>query len=99
MKRHARSIILALAALGLAASIAALYVHYQMLRDPAYSSFCDVSETVSCEAVLGSQYSWLFGVPVAAGGAIWSALVLLIAWRGMRPAKSDAAPTAAGYIF
>ena len=99
MKRHARTIILALAALGLAASIAALYVHYQMLRDPAYVSFCDVNETVSCEAVLGSQYSWLFGIPVAAGGAIWSALVMLIAWRGLRASKSDEAASAAGYIF
>ena len=50
---------------------------------PDYSSFCDVSETVSCEAVYQSAYGTVYGVPVAAGGAIWSGLVLLLAARGM----------------
>lgn len=99
MKPYARPAIMILAAIGLATSIASLYVHYQMLADPAYSSFCNINETVSCEAVLGSQYSWLFGVPVAAGGAIWSALVLMLAWRGMSAPKSDHASAVAGYIF
>ncbi len=99
MKRHARSLILVLAAIGLVASIASLYVHYQILRDPAYQSFCDVTESISCEAVLESRYSSLFGVPVAAGGAIWSAMVLLLAGHGMRAQKSPAAADVAGYIF
>ena len=70
-----------------------------MLRDPAYSSLCNINETVSCEAVLGSQYSYLFGVPVAAFGAIWSALVLILALRGMRANGSEQASNVAGYIF
>ena len=90
MKRHARTLILVLSALGLAASVAALYVHYRLIADPAYTSFCDVSETVSCEAVLTSRYGSLFGVPVAAGGAIWSALVLLLGLFAMRPAAAPA---------
>jgi vitamin-K-epoxide reductase (warfarin-sensitive) len=85
MKTHARTLIVVLASLALAASVASLYVHYQMLADPSYTSFCDVSETVSCEAVLTSRYGTGFGVPVAAGGAIWSALVLLLGVAGMRP--------------
>jgi uncharacterized membrane protein/thiol-disulfide isomerase/thioredoxin len=85
MKQHARTLIIVFAALALAASVASLYVHYQMLADPSYTSFCDISETVSCEAVLTSRYGSLFGVPVAAGGAIWSALVLLLGVVGMRP--------------
>ena len=36
-----------LAVLGLGASVAALYVHYRMLADPSYTSFCDVNATVS----------------------------------------------------
>ena len=99
MKTHARTLIIVLAALGLGASVAALYVHYQMLADPTYTSFCDVNETVSCEAVLTSQYGSVAGVPVAAGGAIWSALVLLLAVFGMTPARSDKAEAVAGYIF
>jgi uncharacterized membrane protein len=99
MKTHARTLIIVLAALGLGASIAALYVHYQMLADPTYTSFCDVNETVSCEAVLTSQYGSVAGVPVAAGGAIWSALILLLALFGMTPARSEKAEAVAGYIF
>jgi len=99
MKTHARTLIIVLAALGLGASIAALYVHYQMLADPSYTSFCDVNETVSCEAVLTSQYGSVLGVPVAAGGAIWSALILLLAVAGMRPAARSDAEAVAGYIF
>jgi uncharacterized membrane protein len=114
MKTHARTLIIALAVLGLGASVASLYVHYQMLADPSYTSFCDVNATVSCEAVLTSQYGSVAGVPVAAGGAIWSALILLLAVFGMKPARTvsalpgsarvgltdDRRPEAvAGYIF
>src|SRR5688572_1872854 len=111
MKTHARTLIVVLASLALAASVASLYVHYQMLADPSYTSFCDVSETVSCEAVLTSRYGSVFGVPVAAGGAIWAALVLLLGVVGMaphragakgtplRPPRSEAAGRVAGYIF
>ena len=99
MKTHARTLIIVLASLGLAASVYSLYVHYQILADPSYTSFCDVSETVSCEAVMTSRYGSVFGVPVAAGGAIWSALVLLLGVVGMRPPRSEAAGRVAGYIF
>ena len=99
MKTYARPLILALAAVALVTSVLSLYVHYQLLRDPAYTSFCDVTETVSCEAVLQSQYATVFGVPVATGGAIWSALVLLLAWRGMGARSPEASGAAAGYVF
>src|SRR5919204_425862 len=66
MTKYARPLILALALLALGASIAALYVHYRILKDPTYTSFCDINETVSCEAVLESPYATVRGVPVAA---------------------------------
>jgi uncharacterized membrane protein/protein-disulfide isomerase len=96
MKKHARTLVVVLSAAGLAASVAALYVHYRLIVDPSYTSFCDVSETVSCQAVLTSQYGSLFGIPVAVGGAIWSALVLLLGVFGMAPAAAPAAPASAG---
>ncbi len=99
MKTYARPLILVLAAVALATSVSSLYVHYQLINDPSYTSFCDVSETVSCEAVLQSRYATMFGVPVAAGGAIWSALVLLLAWRGMGSRAQETASAAAGYVF
>jgi uncharacterized membrane protein len=99
MKTHARTLIIVLAVLALTASAYALYVHYMMLADPTYTSACNINETVSCEAVLTSQYGSVAGVPVAAGGAIWSALILLLAVFGMTPARSEKADAVAGYIF
>jgi uncharacterized membrane protein/protein-disulfide isomerase len=99
MTKYARPLIVALALLALGASIAALYVHYRIIKDPTYTSFCDINETVSCEAVLESPYATVRGVPVAAGGVIWSTLVLLIAATGLRRDNADAYAAAAGYIF
>jgi len=99
MSTRSRYALIALSALGLVASCAALYVHYRLITDPGYSSFCDVNETVSCQQVFRSQYGTIAGIPVAAGGAIWSALVLMLSWRGMRTPKSEEASRAAGYTF
>jgi uncharacterized membrane protein/protein-disulfide isomerase len=99
MKTHARTLIVVFGSLALAASVASLYVHYQMLADPLYTSFCDISETVSCEEVMTSQYGSVYGVPVAAGGAVWSGLVLLLGVVGMRPPRSEEAGRIAGYVF
>ena len=99
MKKFARPVILVLAAVALAASVASLYVHYRLIADPTYESFCDVNETVSCEAVFKSAYGTFAGVPVAAGGVVWSALVLLLAGYGMRNPRSEAAGRVSGYVF
>lgn len=98
MQKNSRLLILALALLALGASVASLYVHYRLIADPSYASFCDINETVSCEAVYRSSYGTLLGVPVAAGGAIWSAFVLLLAAYGMSGDR-DSRSRVAGYIF
>lgn len=99
MLRRYRYALIALGLIGLATSVTALVVHYRLLTDPGYSSFCDVSESVSCQQVLQSSYATVWGVPIAAGGAIWSAAVLLLAIWGMRHAGSELAGRVAGYIF
>ena len=99
MSSRSRYALIVLSALGLAASIAALYVHYQLVTVPGYTSFCDVSETVSCQQVFQSEYGTVAGIPVAAGGAIWSALVLILSAWGMRKPQTDGASRAAGYVF
>jgi len=99
MTPRVRYALVALSALGLIASSAALYVHYRLLTEPNYTSFCDVSETISCQQVFQSEYGTVDGVPVAAGGAIWSALVLMLSIWGMRKPNSDEASRAAGYVF
>jgi len=99
MSKYGRPALLILALVAFAASVASLYVHYQLIKDPTYESFCDVSEKVSCEAVYKSAYGTVAGVPVAAGGVVWSALVLLFAGYGMRAPRSESAGRAAGYTF
>jgi uncharacterized membrane protein len=99
MLRRYRYALIGLALIGLATSVTALVVHYRLMTDPGYSSFCDVSESVSCQQVLQSSYATVWGVPIAAGGAIWSAAVLLLSVWGMRHTSSDLAGRVAGYIF
>jgi uncharacterized membrane protein/protein-disulfide isomerase len=76
----ARASLLAFALLGLAASVSSAYVHYRLIADPAYTSFCNVSATVNCESVYQSAYGAIGGVPVAVFGAIFFALAALLAW-------------------
>jgi uncharacterized membrane protein len=93
-----RKLILALATLGLLASTASSYVHYRLLTDASYTSTCDVSTSFSCTQAYLSRYGSLWGVPVAIGGVIFFALVLLIAGIAARP-TSPARETAPAYIF
>lgn len=94
-----RVLLLVFAAVALVASLLSLNVHYQLLADTGYTSFCDVSETVSCEAVYQSEYGAIRGVPVAAGGVIWASAVLLLAAWGMRTPGSDGAKHVGEYVF
>ena len=99
MLRRYRYALIALALLGIATSVTALVVHYRLMTDPTYASFCDINEAVSCQQVLQSSYATVAGVPIAAGGAIWSLAVLLLAVWGMRHTSSELAGRVAGYIF
>jgi protein-disulfide isomerase/uncharacterized membrane protein len=98
MTRSSRILLIAFAVLGLCAASAASYVHYRLLTDPGYSSFCDVSATVNCTQAYLSQYGSFIGVPVALFGVFFFTLVLLLAGVGGRPTASagDAIPA---YIF
>ena len=100
MKTMARPLILGFALVALGASLASLYVHYRMLADPSYVSFCNINETVSCEAVYESEYGTAFGVPVAAGGVVWSGLVALLAFAGLGgPKPGERSATIGALIF
>ena len=48
MSALARKLLLAFGVLGLAASSAATWVHYHLIVNPDYTSFCDITTTVSC---------------------------------------------------
>jgi protein-disulfide isomerase/uncharacterized membrane protein len=86
------------ALVGLGASATAAYVHYRMFADPTYTSFCDVSATVSCTQVYASRFGTFKGVSVSVFGGIWFAFAALMSIAGMtaRPAVRDSIP---GYLF
>jgi uncharacterized membrane protein/protein-disulfide isomerase len=70
--------------IGLAASIAAAYVHYQLATAPGYESFCDVNATFSCTQAYQSEYGRLLGAPVSILGAGYFAGLLALLAVGRR---------------
>jgi uncharacterized membrane protein/protein-disulfide isomerase len=98
MSKSSARLALACAVIGLGASVAAAYVHYHLLVDPTYTSFCDVNTTVSCTQVYLSRYSTFRGIPVAVFGAIWFAGAALLALSGL-VAPARARESAPGYLF
>jgi uncharacterized membrane protein/protein-disulfide isomerase len=80
--------LLACALLGLAASAAATYTHYELLSQPGHLSFCDISSTISCSQVYQSRFGSIRGVPVALAGLVWFALVTLLVGTGGRSAAA-----------
>jgi len=87
----------AFALIGLAASTASTWVHYKILNDPLYASFCDVSSTLNCTEAYTSKFGAFGGVPVALLGMLFFAgLLALIALCSASPAASRNLP---GYIF
>jgi uncharacterized membrane protein/protein-disulfide isomerase len=85
------------AALGLVAAGASTWVHYRILNDPLYSSFCDVNATFSCTEAYTSRFGAFAGVPVALLGWLYFAMILgLIALISRSKAASA---NLSGYVF
>ncbi len=98
MSKPAVRLALACALVGLTASVAAAWVHYRLLYDPTYLSFCDVNQTISCTQVYQSRFSTAWGVPLALFGAIFFAFAALLSVAGAvtRPTVRESVP---GYLF
>src|SRR6195256_5726240 len=98
MTKRAALLALAFALVGLGASVAAAYVHYQVLQNPLYTSFCDINATVSCTEVYQSRFGTLWGVPVSIFGGFWFVCAALLSVGGMvaRPQLKESLP---GYLF
>ena len=86
------------AIVGLGASVAAAYVHYRLLFEPSYQSFCDVNTTISCTQVYLSRFSTYRGVPVAVFGGLWFAVAGLLSVAGMT-ARQTVRESVPGYVF
>jgi uncharacterized membrane protein/protein-disulfide isomerase len=96
MTRRTSVLLLFFCLLGLAAAGGSAYVHYQLLSDPAYSSFCDFSTTWSCATVYESAYGAFRGIPVAVGGVAWFAVATLLSVIGLRLAVPPPPPPVKG---
>jgi uncharacterized membrane protein/predicted DsbA family dithiol-disulfide isomerase len=97
MSALARKLLLGFGLLGLVASGVSTYVHYNLLKNPGYTSFCDINATVSCGQAYLSRYGSIAGVPVAIGGLAFFLLVVMLVWGSS--GKSRIADSAPAYIF
>ena len=69
------------ATLAVAGLVNAVYLsisHYRVYTDPAYESFCAISEAVNCDTVSQSPYSVFLGVPVPVWGVVGFLFFLLL---------------------
>jgi uncharacterized membrane protein/protein-disulfide isomerase len=98
MSKSAGWLALLCALVGLGASLTATYVHYHLIFDPTYTSFCDVSGAVSCTQVYMSRYSTVRGIPVAIFGGIWFTGAALLSIAALA-APGKARESAPGYLF
>ena len=98
MNPFVRRTILALALVGLGSAGTSTFVHYQLVQDPSYTSFCDINDTVSCTQVYLSNYGSVGGIPTALLGAFWFGLVLLLTLAA-GPASSEIAENIGGYLL
>lgn len=98
MTRRAHLLLLAFALLGLGASSTSAWVHYRLLHDPTYTSFCDVNATVSCAEAYTSVYGSFLGTPVAVFGVLWFLGVAVLLLAG-RPGNGRLSENVPGYVF
>jgi len=71
--------ITALCAIGLLLNLAILRIHANLAASGSdYTSLCNVSTRINCDAVLDSAYASLFGLPVAAWGALTYTVILVL---------------------
>jgi uncharacterized membrane protein/protein-disulfide isomerase len=98
MSKRSALLALAFALVGLGASVTAAYVHYQVLQNPLYTSFCDISAAVSCTEVYQSRFGTLWGIPVSIFGGIWFVCAALLSVGSLvaRPQVRESIP---GYLF
>ena len=81
--------IVALALIGFASALGSSYVHFQLLVDPGYSSFCDINSSISCTHLYQSRFGSVYGIPVALGGVFWFIGVLLLVIVGAKAPKES----------
>ena len=92
MSKTAARFALVCALVGFGASVGAAYVHYRLLFDPTYLSFCDVNATISCTQVYLSRYSTVGGIPVEYGATPYAGDAYFEDWPATLDAIAALAP-------
>jgi uncharacterized membrane protein/protein-disulfide isomerase len=82
---------------GFGFATASTWVHYRILSDPLYASFCDVNATLNCTEAYTSRFGAFGGVPVALLGVLFFAGVLGL--MALCSASKTAAANLPGYVF
>jgi uncharacterized membrane protein/protein-disulfide isomerase len=98
MTKSTARLALLCAVVGLGASVAAAYVHYHLLFDPQYRSFCDVSGTMSCTQVYQSRFSTVWGIPISIFAGIWFVGAALLS-VGALIGRDEVRDSIPGYLF
>lgn len=79
--RWARAAFLALCLAGLAVAADLTLIHVKVHTDPAYRSFCAISEEINCDTVAQSDWSVFLRVPTSVWGLVGYLLMgVLAAW-------------------
>ncbi len=71
------------------------YIHFKIqAADSSYSSFCNISTEVNCDAVSASPWSTLFGIPIAILGVLTYLFSMALAFAVLtgKPWKIPGAP-------
>jgi len=76
-------LVLAVLAGGVATSVDLTYIHFKVASsDGSYKSFCNINETINCDAVAQSEFSTFFGIPIAIlGMATYLFSMLIVSLR------------------
>src|SRR6267142_5959557 len=94
LTRRLMSLVAILAVCGIAVSSVSLQHHYATSK----TAYCDIGETFNCDIVNGSEYSSIFGIPVALigmlGYAALAGLATVYRERRETPAMLFSAATA-----
>lgn len=71
------------------------YTHLRLLYDKTYDSVCDISATLNCDVVNTSDYSELFGLPIALYAVPTYAVLAFLIFRSMgRRGEHETTPLA-----
>ncbi|MGC8926876.1 MAG: vitamin K epoxide reductase family protein [Myxococcota bacterium] len=84
MKRWQYISIILIAIIGVVISLELTHLHLAVLSNPDYSSFCNISERINCDAVNSSKYSELFSIPIAHLGFLTYIFIIILAFFSLR---------------